>query len=478
MKAKRVNTSNKQLTLLNQLNRQIVRQLTSGKKLFQLTPGRIIILGFLGLVFFGGILLWLPISSNSGISAGFADAFFTSVSAVCDAGLVVTDTNLQWSYFGKTVILLLIQLGALGIMGVFTVFLIVARRNLSMTDRFTLQEAVSNYSLTGMGNTFKKILTVTLMIETLGAVCFAFELVPIYGFASGIRKSIFHSVSAFCNAGFDIFGTEANPFASLSAYQGRPFFLLITSLLMIIGGLGFIIWRDVAVKRRFSKYTLYSKLVIIATAVLLIAGTFLFFLFEYQNPGTLSNLSLALKLENAFFQSVTTRTGGFYILPPGGMTDASQLLTIILMFIGGASASTAGGVKVTTICVIFLAVKSFAKGRRDAEVFDKRISERLILKSVAVIFLSAGIVILSAMVLSYHQAGGLLQSLFEVTSAFGSVGLTTGSIPELSVVGKVTLMLTMFIGRVGPLTVIVAFTLFNDKRNLTYRYPEGEITVG
>lgn len=447
-------------------------------RLFRLTPARVILLGFSGLILLGAVVLSLPFSSASGHSIGWTDALFTSASAVCVTGLVVADTNLQWSLLGKTVILFLIQIGALGIMSVVTVFSVFTGKRLGLMDRLTIQESLNNFTIGGIVKTFYGILGVTLIAELAGALIFLTELLPVYELPEAVGKSIFHSVSAFCNAGFDLFGVSNAPFGSILSFQQRPLFLVTTSLLIILGGLGFIVWNDIAVHRRFSKLTLHSKVVLSTTGILLLSGTLLFWMTESGNPETLGSLSGPGKPINAFFLSVTARTAGFSAVAPADMTDASNFLTMLLMFIGGAPGSAAGGIKVTTFSILMLTALTIARGRSDVQIFGRRLPEGIIMKAIAVAALALFTVIAVTMILMVENRVTFLQALYEAISAFANVGLSTGITPELSLLSKYVLILTMLVGRIGPFTAMVAFTSKRKNRTQPYRYPEGRITTG
>lgn len=451
---------------------------TSRFKWFKLTSARIFALGFLVLIFIGAIILYLPISTVGPVPIGFTDALFTSASAVCVTGLVVVDTGLQWSVFGKSLILFLIQIGALGIMSVVTLFWLVTGKKLGLKQKLTIQESIQNFSLQGIKTVFIRILIITLMLEVAGAAIISFRLIPRYGFQDGVLKSIFHSVSSFCNAGFDIFGTKSNPYISLQDFKEDSLMLITTALLIIIGGLGFVVWNDIASGRRFSQYTLHSKVVIVTSSVLLVFGTFGFLLFEHGNPETLGNLSGGTKLLNAFFQSVTTRTAGFSTIKTEAMRDVSGLFAILLMIVGGAPGSTAGGIKVTTLSVIILSLITFLLGRRDVQAFGRRVPEETIKKTFIIIILTFFLIVSVTMILLVENDFVFLPTLFEVISAFGTVGLSMGITEELSALSKLLLIATMIIGRIGPFGAIIAFTFIQEKKPATYRYPEGKITVG
>lgn len=446
------------------------------KILFRATPARIIFLGFAALILLGTCLLALPVSAQNGEGIGLVDALFTATSSVCVTGLVVVDTNAYWSLFGKIVILSLIQIGALGIMSVVTLFSVLTGKTLGLSQRLAIKESISYYTLENIVIIFKEILKITFTLEGIGALIIAVDLIPIYGFAGGAARSIFHSVSAFCNAGFDVFGTDTAKYVSLAGFQGDPVMLLTTASLIILGGLGFIVWNDMLSNRKFSRMALHSKIVLVMTGILLAFGTFFYLVFESGN--TMGALPAPYKLLNAFFHSVSARTAGFNTLPIDRMEPASNLITIILMFIGAAPGSTAGGIKTTTFFVLVLAVIAFLRGRSDVQAFDRRISMEIVQKAVAIFILSLTLILMTTIVLLINHEGGLLETLFEAVSAFGTVGLSTGITPDLCIISKLQLVITMLLGRVGTITAFAAFTTMQGRETVTYRCPEGNITVG
>lgn len=447
-------------------------------KIFNLSTTRTIVFGFVCLIFIGAVLLALPVCSQSGESIGFTNALFTATSAVCVTGLVVADTNTYWNLFGKIIILILIQIGALGIMSVVTLFSIVTGKRLGLKERLTIQESLSNFTLSDIVKTFRRILFATIIIELTGAIFVSFRLIPIYGFKTGIAKSLFHSVSAFCNAGFDLFGTNENKFSSLSNFCTDPIILIVTSLLIIIGGLGFIVWEDVVAKKKFTLFNLHTKLVLLLTFILIVSGTIATFGFEFNNTFTLKEMPFSSKLLNSFFHSVTSRTAGFNTLSLDGMTDSTKLFTLILMFIGAAPGSTGGGVKITTIAIIILTVTTFIKGQEDIQIMRERVPQNIIIKSISIVALSFAIILLTTTVLLVNKEGTFIQVLFESVSAFGTVGLSTGITPGLGTFSKYQIILTMLLGRIGPFSAVMAFSLKQKKRNVPYKYAEGKITVG
>ena len=303
-------------------------------KVIAFSPTQIIVLGFLSLIFIGSLLLSLPFATRAGSHIGFSKALFTSTSAVCVTGLVVVDTNTTWSAFGQTVILFLIQAGGLGIMASATLFSLIIGRRVSLKERLTIQESLNEFSLSGVVRMLKNILIATFTIELAGAFLLSFRLIPLYGISAGTFKSVFHSVSAFCNAGFDLFGSPGNEFTSLTPFANDPFVILPITLLFIIGGLGFVVWRDVVLIGKCKSFMLHTKVVLLVTSILILLGSILIFIFEYNNPATLGNLPLISKITNAYFQAVTPRTAGFNTLSLADMSDSSKFLLSCLCLLG------------------------------------------------------------------------------------------------------------------------------------------------
>lgn len=442
----------------------------------KLSPTQFIFFSFIVLILIGAVLLDLPIATRSHESVGFLTALFTSTSAVCITGLIAVPTNLTWSPFGQWLILAMIQVGGLGFMSIATLLALFIGRKISLRERLTIQESLSEFSLSGMVRTLKAILLATLIIESIGALILSARLIPLYGISGGIYRGIFHSVSAFCNAGFDIFGTAVDPYSSLTTFYDDPVILLTISALIIVGGLGFIVWKDLFTQKRFSFYRLHTKVVLLTTLFLLISGTLLFLFLEYNNPLTLQGMSWPAKILNAFFQSVSSRSAGFNSFPMEDMSELSKLLTVILMFIGAASGSTGGGVKVTTFSVLLFTVIASLRGNDDVNILRNRIPRHIVLKSLTLVTMGFVLVLLTTAIIMFNQHASFINSVFEATSAVGTAGLTTGLTPQLNVVSRLVLIVMMFIGRVGLLTAALA--LRNREHNLPYRYPEGKITVG
>lgn len=465
-----------------------VRQEKKRNKKVGLKPTQILVLGFLAVILLGSFLLNLPIASNNGENVGFINAFFTATSAVCVTGLVVVNTLEQWTLFGKTVIILLIQIGGLGFMTLATALFIIMGKKITLRERLIIQEALNQYSLSGMVRLTKNILIGTLVVEGIGAFFLALRFIPLYsdyGFGWGLYMSIFHSISAFCNAGFDLIG-----FNNLTPFQGDLLVNFVIMGLIVLGGLGFTVWLDLLKttkkeiekkfqwKHWFSSLTLHTKLVLVLTMVLILGGFFFFATVEWSNPYTLKNTGIKNKVLGALFQSVTSRTAGFNTIPLAQMKEASKFFTIILMFIGGSPAGTAGGVKTVTVGVIVLTVLSVIQGKPKTEVFHRSIPFDVIQKALAVIMISLGVVISVTMLLTLSENVSFMDAFFEATSAFGTVGLTLGITPNLSNFGKIIIAITMFIGRLGPVTMALAFSLKQRKHTGDIKLPEERVLVG
>ncbi|MDU2460221.1 MAG: TrkH family potassium uptake protein [Clostridium sp.] len=443
----------------------------SSKKKFRLNGVQILALGFLIVIIIGAIILSLPISSRTGEPTNFLDAIFTSTSAVCVTGLITLDTSTHWSVFGQTVIITLIEIGGLGFMSFGVLISLILGKKITLRERLVMQEAMNTYSIQGLVKMVKYVLIFTMSVQFFGALLLSTQFVPEYGISRGIFYSIFHSISAFCNAGFDLFGT------SLVGYSSNSVVILVISALIIIGGLGFTVLLEIYEFKGMKKLSLHSKLVLITTAILVFGGAILMLIFEYNNVDTIANMNIKDKLLNSFFASVTPRTAGFNSISTSGMTLASKFLTIILMFIGGSPGSTAGGLKTVTFGILVLTVICVIKGREDTEVFGRRFTKEIVYKSFTLLFIGVSLVIFSTMILSYTEVGvSFIDLLYETTSAFGTVGITLGLTPNLSSIGKVLIMLMMYFGRVGPLTVMLALT--RKRKKSGYKYPEGKILIG
>lgn len=439
-------------------------------------PTRAIVLSFVVIILVGTILLMLPISSRDGEITPPLDALFTATSATCVTGLIVYDTYSHWSVFGQGVLLALIQIGGLGFMAVVSVFFFLFNRRIGLRERLLLMQSMNLNEVEGVVSLIRKVLFGTLLFEGCGAVILSACFIPRFGWAGGIWRGIFHSISAFCNAGFDLLG-KIEPYSSLTSYAGNPVVLLTISALIIVGGIGFFVWGDIYRQRSFKRLSVYSKLVLIITALLLLSGWVLFLVLEWNNPKTLGNLSFFEKLLNGFFQSVTTRTAGFNAIDQGALTDASKVLSSVLMLIGGSGGSTAGGIKTVTLGVIVLATLSTLRGKRELVIFKRRIDWRQISSATALLVTALVLTLSAAIVLSVLDHVDFLDGFYEVASAYGTVGLTTGITTSLSVVSRLILIVFMFFGRVGLMTFSIAF-MYKRRDDLPMRYPLDSLIIG
>ena len=431
-----------------------------------------LVYGFAGVIGLGTFLLWLPISNDGNTFTPVLDALFTAASAVCVTGLIVVDTGTYWSTFGQGVILGLIQIGGFGFMTSATLLLLALGRRINLRERMLIAESMGLGTLGGLVKLVRRIAVFTFVFEFLGAALFYIRFSDGNSIGAAAWRSIFHSISAFNNAGFDIFGN----FQSLTHYHDDVLVVLVTAALVIIGGISFLVFSDIISFRRFSHYTLDSKMVLVVSAILLITGTGVILLTEYSRSATMGNLPVHEKLLDAFFQSVTSRTAGFSTIDMSQAADYTLFFTILLMFVGGAVGSTAGGIKVNTFGIILHTIWSSIKGREHPEAFGRELIPQQIHRGLAVAMLSMGFITLIALVLTISEDFTFLKLLFETVSAFGTVGLSTGITPGLSEAGKSVIIFTMFVGRLGPLALILALIAHQQKRS--YRYPQANIRIG
>lgn len=450
------------------------------KKRLKLSTTHLVMLSFLLVIFAGSILLALPISASDGIGVSYIDALFTATTATCVTGLVTLPTVTAWSTFGQVVILCLIQLGGLGIITVMSGVMIALHKKIGIADRLLIQEAFNLNTLSGLVRFVKKVIGATFLVEGVGALLYMTVFVPEYGLR-GIWISVFNSISAFCNAGLDILSEN-----SLCEYATNPIINIVTSALIIIGGIGFIVWWDVirVLKLRknqgkmcVQKLSLHSKIALWMTAFLIISGTLAFFIFEYNNELTIGNYSLFDKLQISFFQSVTTRTAGFATIPQQNLTNPSAFVSLVLMFIGGSPVGTAGGIKTVTAMVLILTALSTVKNKNEITVFNRSISHKSIKKAVAVFCMSFIIMLVSTVLLSAVSDAPALDVLYETVSATATVGLTRNLTPTLNMWGKIIITITMYLGRIGPISLAVAFSVKKESQNIV-KTPVEEISVG
>ncbi len=439
----------------------------------RINPARRIAMGFAVLILIGAVLLMLPAAAKSGRQTSFLTALFTAASATCVTGLSLVNVGAYFSVFGQAVILILIQLGGLGFMTVICFVFFMTNKYIGLRNRMLIAQSMGMGTLEGVVKLAKHVLVITGAVEFVGAVLLSLRFIPKYGIVKGIWSSIFHSVSAFCNAGFDIIGDGQ----SVMSYQNDTLVLLVLSGLIIIGGLGFIVWEDILRKRKWKKLTMYSKSVLAATVFLLAAGTAVYFVLEHANPLTIKSSGTVQKILSSFFQSVTTRTAGFDALGQNNLTDASKVWGIILMMAGGASGSTAGGIKIGTIFLVFMTLQTVLSARREVVIFGRRVGYTTIVHAMALMVLWLVLVVTGAVIISLADGHSLLNSMYETASAYSTVGLTAGITETASTLTKILLILYMFFGRVGIMTISLVFMSHTKKAN-GIKYPDGEFLVG
>lgn len=435
---------------------------------------KLVALSFIILIAIGTALLMLPISSKDG-STSFTDALFTATSASCVTGLVLFDTFSKWTLFGQIVILCMIQIGGLGFITIMTMLSRFIKKRVSLTEKLLLRESIGSIYKGELKSLVNVVISTTLFFEIMGAAVLATQFVPKMGLKNGIYTSIFLSVSAFCNAGFDVMGRiEAG--SSLITVNNNPVIMLTISLLIIVGGIGFIVWDDIyRQKARFKKYSVHTKITIVTTAALLLLGTVFFLAFEWNN--TLADMPIWQKLMNAFFSGVTPRTAGFNSVPTEDLTGISKVFTYILMFIGGSSGSTAGGIKTATFAIMVICAFSSITNKRDIEAFGRRITPEAVRKSASIITINLLAVFISVVTITVCQPEFKCSDvIFECISAIGTVGMTAGITSDLATVSKAVITLLMFIGRITSL--VFAFSIMTLSKNKTTKKPTGNILVG
>ncbi len=450
-------------------------------------PARAILISFLFVDIIGTFLLSLPFASQDGQSMGVLNALFTTISATCVTGLVVVDTATHFTWFGKIVIICLIQIGGLGLVTISTFVIHLLRRKVGLQAKVLVQEASGSFSFLELRSLVKSVIFFTLGFEFTGFVLLSTQYVPLFGWAGGLSRAGFQAVSAFCNAGFDLMGdTASGPFSSLVAFSDNPVVLLTTAGLIICGGLGFVVWQDLLHFPKTRTLRLHSKLVITITAILLVVGTVFFLVTEWNNTRELSMGTLPVwqRPLAAFFQSVTTRTAGFNSISMSGMLEPSKMFSVILMYIGAAPGSTGGGIKVTTFAILLYSVYSDIRSREQIVIRKHVLPKSAVRRAVAVSFLGLGVVLLLAFALSYSEAQALLAGrfefldlLFEAASAFGTVGLSSAGTPDMTTLSHIFIIPAMFIGRVGPVTFAMSLAL-REQKKFANIYPEGRIQIG
>lgn len=453
------------------------------KKKNSFSTTRVIALGFLVGILLGALLLSLPIATKSGKVTPPTDALFTATTSICVTGLTTVVTVDHWSMFGQVVILLLIQFGGLGVVTFTTTIYLLLGKRVKLSDRLLIQNAYNLDTLSGLVKLTKRIILCTLVVEGFGALIYTIQFIPEFGFFRGLWYSVFHSVSAFCNAGIDLIGGD-----SFVPYRDNTLINLNTSILIILGGIGFPVWWDVlaigkSVKKKEAKLrnvvrklTLHSKIVLSTTVILIVVGATLTMILEYNNPDTIGNLSFGNKLMASTFQSVTTRTAGFATIPQQNFLASSSVMYLVWMFVGGSPSGTAGGVKTVTLAVILVSTYSIIKGQKDIQMFRRKISEQYLKKGLAVFVVSFSVLVIMTGALAAVQDSQFLDTLYETTSAIATVGLSRGFTGTLTTLGKIMVMITMYLGRIGPITMALAFNIKRYTGDVSL--PEGKILVG
>ncbi len=450
------------------------------KKRIQLSTTQKIMLSFFCAILVGSILLALPISSATGEEVPYIDALFTATTSICVTGLVTVPTYSTWSIWGQIVILILIQLGGLGIITVMYGVMMGLHRRLGIGNRRLLQDAFNLNNISGIVKFLRKVLIGTLVVEGTGALLYMMVFIPEYG-PRGIWISIFNAVSAFCNAGMDIMSED-----SLCGYVFQPMVNLVTMLLIVLGGLGYIVWWDVlrVLKnirtqklRCFRQLTLHSKIALTVTGLLIVVGAGVFYIFEYHNPLTMQNYTVGQRILASLFQSVTTRTAGFATIPQQDLTNTSAIISVLLMLIGGSPVGTAGGIKTVTVAVLLVSMFATIGSKEDAELFGRTIPKQTVNKSVAVVGMFFLIAALSTILLSAVTNADVIDIVYETVSATATVGLTRNLTPTLNLWGKAIIIVTMYLGRVGPISLVIAFSTQKKNKNIV-KNPTEEISVG
>ncbi len=441
-----------------------------------LSAMKIIAVVFAGIILLGAVLLTLPAASRSGISCGFLPALFTATSATCVTGLVLHDTFTPWSGFGQIVLIALIQTGGLGFMSAATLFVFFLRRRIGLKQRLVMAQALSVSDMDGIVGLQKTVLKGSFAIEGIGAAILFFRFLPEFGPANALKWGVFHSISAFCNAGFDIFGC-ITPGASLLEFQSDPVVLLTLGALVVIGGMGFFVWQDLQKNRVFRKCSVYTRLVLVTTLGLLLLGWAVICLLEWNNPGTLGPLSVGDKLLNGLFQSVTLRTAGFAAIDQALLTDSGKAASIVLMLIGGSSGSTAGGLKTVTFMVLLLFLAARIRGRSTVCVYRRTIPQSQVLDAMTIAFVMVALALAGGIFISATSPIGFTDALYEAVSALATVGLTAGVTGSLSVPAQLLIILYMYFGRVGVLTISMAF-LSGDQAEERFRYAQTNLLIG
>ena len=441
-----------------------------------ISPTQIIAIAFACIIVLGTLLLMLPLSARDGVSCGFRPALFTATSATCVTGLVLYDTWTQWSAFGQVVIICLIEIGGLGFMSAASVFVFLFRRKVGLKQRMILAQTLSVDEMSDVVKLQKWVLLGSLSIQAMGALVLTLRFLPHYGFQRSVTWGVFHAISAFCNAGFDIFGSVA-PGASLITFNHDPVICITLMALVILGGLGFFVWEEMARVRRFRKFSVYTKLVLITSAVLTVGGAALVLLLEWNNPETFGPMGWGQKILNSFFQSVTLRTAGFVSVDQAALTDGTKAVSMLLMLVGGSSGSTAGGLKTVTFLVLILFLIARARGKSTVHVFRRTISQDKVLDAMTIAGIMLALAFAGAVFICATSPASFVDALYEAVSALATVGLTAGLTPSLSIPAQYLIIVFMYFGRVGILTISLGF-LMGDRAQERFTYANTNLLIG
>ena len=440
-----------------------------------LSQGQFIAIGFILMILIGAILLDTPMASRSGQSIGFLSALFTATSASCVTGLVVADTATQWTLFGQIVVLILIQIGGLGFISIGVFFSIILRRKIGLRERGLMMESTNALQLGGIVKFAERIVVGTAIVEGVGALLLMIRFIPEFGVLKGIWYGIFHSVSAFCNGGFDLMGAKYGKYSSLVAYYDDPLVNIVIMSLIVIGGIGFVVWGDLLKNRwHFKKYLLHTKIVLMMSTILIFGGALLFYWAERN--GVLKGMSVSGQILSSLFASVTARTAGFNTVDTAAMSGASKLLTAVLMFIGGSPGSTAGGIKTTTLFVLLMGVKKNVTGAYGIQAFGKRLEDDTLATASIIATLNMGITIIAIFIVMGMQPFAMQDVVFEAFSASGTVGITAGITRDLNTVSRILMIMLMYLGRVGSLSFALAF--MESKKKPKVMLPKESISIG
>ena len=446
------------------------------KKKAELSPTKIIALTFAAIILLGALLLSLPVASRNGQSAGFLKSLFTATSATCVTGLVMFDTWVQWSGFGQAVILCMIEIGGLGFMSAAAMFVFLLRRKVSLRQKMVITQALSLNDMEGAVRLEKWVLFGSITVQLFGALVLMLRFLPEYGFRQAAIWGVFHAISAFCNAGFDLFGS-IQPGSSVACFNDDPVVLITLMALITIGGLGFFVWEEVARVRSFRRFSVYTKLVLLATFVLIAGGALVILILEWNNPNTFGAMPAGQKILNAFFQSITLRTAGFAAVDQGGLTDAGKAVSMVLMLVGGSSGSTAGGLKTVTFVVLLLFLWSRARGRSNVNVFHREIPQEKAMDAMTIGGIMIALSIFGAAFICATSPVAFTDALYEAVSALATVGLTAGVTASLSIPAQILIIIFMYFGRIGILTISLGF-LMGDRATERFRYAKTNLLIG